>query len=72
MAAMARDITRTHVRPPIPTLKAQAKDGAGKMAARAMAEATKADGAKALAAKEKEKEKEEREKGTRAGCTSST
>ncbi len=27
MAAMARDITQMHVRPPIPTLKAQAKDG---------------------------------------------
>jgi len=72
MAATGRGTTRTHARPPILISKEQAKDGAGKMAARAMAEATKADGAKALAAKEKEKEKEEREKGTRAGCMSST
>ena len=39
------------------------------MAAKAMAEATRADGAaKALAAREKEREKEAREKGTRADC----
>ena len=45
-----------------PPQRRRQNDGAGKMAAKALAEATKADGAaKAMAAREKEREKEARE-----------
>ena len=70
MAAMAKDITRTYVRPPAPTSRAQAKDGAGSMVAKAMAEEAKVDGAKDSEAKLKEKGKEVKEKGTKADCMS--
>ena len=62
MAVRAKDIKRMHAQPPTPTSKAEAKDGEGKMAAKAI---TKADGAA------KDLAERERAKGTKDDCMSS-